>query len=523
MRTLLLIGLLMASQLLLSAKAVFVKGTFHQHGTQPCEKCHRAPPDIDACGPGCMHMQDDGGTDADVLLKAIINAFRGYSFTGIVGNEELAIQPKKNHNITWFNVMENQMAAVCTKGTKHCSAPCDPVPPKGSGPWLATIPPVNNLHREYIQGVPGVFVQHPCTDPQREQILSYMVSGQDNLRGMEVYNSWVDQAWEALVPLDEGDIDPIYPLMYKSMSMHYWDTVLRALKRPVYGLADDDGFVYMGDCDEPVYDHEKRDVQTDGPAWFRFGMGWSMVDVPDVKFTAADITHSVDQGRFYGSTGIYLEYDISGDILLINASESVIFGATGGAGDRNSTEPLQGFNLTLCSVARGPGFGSNTPVEVVTNIGCPATTAPPPPSRELHIDLRKLPVSAPFFFVRVQAFVRTRYPIVTTPPSHLKPSDPWKFEIGVEPRPGDFAEGRLVRIAGGEARRPFVVQSLKNKTVRFVRYFSDGDGDITPDKTNVTGIVAGRDELVVERWAWLQPVFRTLIPESGVLVDPFLN
>lgn len=32
-------------------------------------------------------------------------------------------------------------------------------------------------------------------------------------------------------------------------------------KRPVYWLADDDGFVYTGDSDEPVYTHGKHDVQ----------------------------------------------------------------------------------------------------------------------------------------------------------------------------------------------------------------------------------------------------------------------
>lgn len=513
MQKLLIVSLLMVSQLLSTVNAVFVKGSFHQHATQPCEKCHRAPPDIDACGPGCEHEQDDGGTDADVLMKAIIGSSRGYSFTGLVGNEELAHEPKQSHNITFLHVMENQMAAVCTKGTKKCKHPCNPVPPAGSGPWLATNPPINNLHREYIENVPGVFVQHPFTDPEHAQILAYMASGEDNLRGMEVYNSWVDQAWEALVPLDEAAIDPLYPLMYRSMSMHYWDTVLRALKRPIYGLSDDDGFVYMGDCDDPVYEHEDKDVQTDGPAWFRFGMGWSMVDVPTSKFTAADISHSIDKGHFYGSTGVSLEYNISGDVLVINANEPVIFGATGGAGVRNSSDPLQAFNLTLCAAS------SDASVATITNVGCSATTTPPPPSRKLLIDLRKLPVSAPFFFVRVQAFVRTRYPIVKTPKEGR--NKPWDFGIGVQPGSNDFAEGRLVRIAGGIARRPFVVESYNNKVVRMVNYFSEGYGDITPDKTNVTGIVAGRDELVVERWAWMQPVFRSVTAGSGVLVDPF--
>lgn len=511
------IGLLLVSQFLFNVTAVFVKGTFHQHATQPWEKCHRAPPDIDACGPDCLHEQDDGGTDADVLLKAIEAVSRGYSFVGLVGNEELAIQPKYQHNLVWINVTENQMAAVCTKGTKHCKHPCDPVVPLGSGPWLATTPPVNNLHREYIQGIPGVWVQHPCTDPQREEILAYMVSGQDNIRGLEVYNSWVDQDWAALVPLDESAIDPIYPFpMYMSMGMHYWDATLRALKRPIYGLADDDGFVYTGDSDDPIYPHKKRDVQTNGPAWFRFGMGWSMVDVPSAKFDAADVVHSVDQGRFYASTGVDLQYNVSGDILMVHASEPVIFGATGGGGNRNSSEPLRAFNLTLCAATT-----SNSPVETVTNIACPATTSPPPPCSNLRIDLSALPVSIPFFFVRIQAFVRTRYPIVTSPSD--KPQSPWVFEIGVDPQPLDFAEGRLVRIAGGVARRPFVVEKLQNRKVTMVNYFSEGYGQITPDNTTVKGIIAGQNELVVERWAWMQPVFREVSAVNGFLVDPFMS
>ena len=53
------------------------------------------------------------------------------------------------------------------------------------------------------------------------------------------------------------------------MAMHYWDATLRALKRPVYGLADDDGFVYTGETDEPVYKHAKEDLQSDGAAWYR--------------------------------------------------------------------------------------------------------------------------------------------------------------------------------------------------------------------------------------------------------------
>jgi len=513
MITSLVVGLLVASNFLVCVTPVFIKGAFHQHATQPCESCHRAAFDIDACGPGCMHEQDDGGTDADTLIKAITSSGRGYQFVGLVGNEELSSDHSHSNpdDIVTLHVMENQMSNVCIKGTHKCENPCDPVVPSGSGPWLATKPHINNLHREYIEGVPGVFVQHPTTDPQRLEILAYMKSGQDNIRGMEVYNSWVDQAWEATVPLDDSAIDYLYPdSMYAAMSMKYWDDTTRALKRPVYGLADDDGFVYTGDCDESVYDHAKRDVQTDTASWFRFGMGWSMVDVPSKDFNAADVSNSVDKGHFYGSTGVTLEYNISGDILIVSANEPVVFGVTGGAGERNSSTPLVAFNLTLCEQGK-----------TVTNVGCPSSTKPPPLSRHLQIDLHKLPISAPFFFVRIQAFVRTRYPITKVPSS--KKHSKWTFEVGKDVHTGDFLEGRLARVAGGIGRRPFLVESSKGRSVTMVNYFSEGYGDITPDQTNVTGIVAGRDELIVERWAWMQPVFRSVVSGSKSLVDPFLS
>ena len=76
-----------------------------------------------------------------------------------------------------------------------------------------------------------MFVQHPKTDPQREQILSYMTSGQDNLRGLEVFNSWVEQAWDARIPLDENEYDTLYPPSM-AFAMDYWDATLRALRRP---------------------------------------------------------------------------------------------------------------------------------------------------------------------------------------------------------------------------------------------------------------------------------------------------
>jgi hypothetical protein len=310
---------------------------------------HYAAKGIDACGPGCLREQDDGGTAADTLLKAIVNSSRGYAFVGIAGNEEPAVPAKHDHGIVTLVVTENQMAAVCTKGEgKHCKHPCDPIVPEGAGPWKATNPPVNNLHREYIQGVPGVFVQHPTTDPQRDEILAYMTSGQDNIRGMEVFNSWVEQAWDAKVALDDKDIDPLYP-PFMSLSMKFWDTTLRTLKRPVYGLADDDGFDYTGDSSETVYPHSKKDTaQQDTPSWFRFGVGYSMVDVADAKtFTAADISKAVDKGQFYASTGVELDYNVSGDVMTVVAKEPVVFGATGGGGEE---EVLLLIHCTLCTV-----------------------------------------------------------------------------------------------------------------------------------------------------------------------------
>lgn len=186
---------------------------------------------VAGCGPGCNREQDDGGTAAHTVLKAIANSSRGYAFVGLIGNEQPPLPPKDGqlHGLVWLNVTENQMAAMCTKGEdKKCKNPCDPEPPAGSGPWKPTNPPIDNIHREYIQGVPGVFVQHPNTDPQRGAILKYMTSGHDNIRGMEVFNSWVEQAWDAQVPLEDSKIDPIYPQFSSekgSMSMHFWDAV----------------------------------------------------------------------------------------------------------------------------------------------------------------------------------------------------------------------------------------------------------------------------------------------------------
>ena len=169
---------------------VWLKGTLHQHATQPLKQCLYAAEDVDACGTGaCLHKQDDGGTDADVLLDAIVRSGRGYDFVGLTGNEIPPATPQKEHNLTWLLVTENQMAAMCAPDpeSKHCKNPCSPKPPEGAGPWHPTVPHINNLHREYIQGVPGVWVQHPTTDPERDEMLKYMTSGQDYLRGMEVH------------------------------------------------------------------------------------------------------------------------------------------------------------------------------------------------------------------------------------------------------------------------------------------------------------------------------------------------
>eukprot|EP01047_Picozoa_sp_COSAG01_P046050 COSAG01_NODE_4292_length_5167_cov_2.551500_4_plen_232_part_00 len=72
----------------------WLKGTFHQHATQPQRRCHFAAQGIDSCGvpgSGCEHEQDDGGTDADTLLDAIQQANLGYDFVGLIGNGELGV------------------------------------------------------------------------------------------------------------------------------------------------------------------------------------------------------------------------------------------------------------------------------------------------------------------------------------------------------------------------------------------------------------------------------------------------
>lgn len=464
-----------------------------------------------------LHEQDDGGTDADTLLAAISASGRGYDFVGLIGNEEPATAAKNAHNLITLSVTESQIGAMCTKGDKHCKNPCNPEPPSGSGPW--TTIDINNLHREYIQDVPGYFVQHPTTDPQREQILAQM-QVDTSLRGMEVYNSWVDQAWDTVMPRDDADIDPLHPVYQSTQClawpdatgacqldspMYYWDATLRSAKRPIYGLADDDGFVYTGDSDDPVYKHGKHDVQTDTASWFRFGQAWNMVDVPS-DFSASDVSHSVDTGNFYASSGVELSYNISDNMIDVVATEPVVYGVAGGVGSASGSDPLAALNVTLCASGSDP--------LVVTNVGCSSGQGVPPAAPRLHLDLTQ--VSGTFFYTRVQALVRTRYPISAVPSSTN--SKKWEFTLANTPNPADVLEGRLLRVTG-DSRRPFLVQSATGNTVQAVSSFSDGWGDITPDSTTVTGIVAGQDQLVAERWAWMQPVFRTATA-SG-LVDPF--
>jgi len=287
------------------------------------------------------------------------------------------------------------------------------------------------------------------------------------------------------------------------MAMPYWDEVLRTLKRPVYGLADDDGFVYTGDSDDKYYSHYYYDsIQTDTPGWFRFGVGYVMVDVPSSSFDASDVSNAVDQGQFYASSGVELSYNTSGDVIYVTATEPVIFGAVGGAGNQTDSSPLVGFNVTLCAGENG----------VLTNVGCGSSSSRTPPSAELRLDLRE--ITSPFFYVRIQAYVRTRYPIVS-----VSSKNTWEFKLGKQPQQKDFSEGRLVR-ATGTSRRPFLVQSVTDSTVTVVSKFHAGYGDITPDSTKLKGIEGGQDELVAERWAWMQPIFRST-SEIGQLEDPF--
>merc|ERR1712014_207062 len=105
---------------------------------------------------------------------------------------------------------------------------------------------------------------------------------------------------------------------------------------------------------------------------------------------------------------------------------------------------------------------------------------------QLRIDLRK--ISSSFFYVRIQALVRTRYAIVTAPSTSDKH---WYFELADTPNPADVMEGRLVR-ATGASRRPFLIHSVSGSIIKMVKKFHAGYGDITPDQTSVFGIVSGK-------------------------------
>lgn len=58
------------------------------------------------------------------------------------------------------------------------------------------------------------------------------------------------------------------------------------------------------------------------------------------------------------------------------------------------------------------------------------------------------------------------------------------------------------------------MQMAQEARVRMVAHFGAADGDITPALTSLDGLEAGVDQLVAERWAWLQPVFRRVVNNS---------
>lgn len=284
--------------------------------------------------------------------------------------------------------------------------------------------------------------------------------------------------------------------------MLVWDETLRSVKKPIWGVADDDGFVYNGYSPSTMYKHKSGDVSTDTASWFRFGAAYTMADLPS-GFTASDVSEAVDKGQFYASSGVELKYSTTGDIITVTAAEPVVFAVLGGTGDSSDSTPLAPLILGLCASSDG----------TITNVGCTSATVPPA-ATELRVDLST--ISASFFYVRVQAMVRTRYPITTAPTTSDKH---WYFTVATTPNPADVTEGRLLR-ATGASRRPFLIHSVSGNTIKMVKHFSWGWGDITPDSTTVKSLVSGTDELVAERWAWMQPIFRKAT--SGGLVDPFL-
>ena len=137
-----------------TGNVTWLKGTFHQHATQPLKHCLYAAEDVDACGTGsCLHKQDDGGTDADVLLDAIERSGRGYDFVGLAGNEVPPATPQKEHNLTWLLVTENQMAAMCAPDpeSKHCKNPCNPRYGSTIGMVLCTMVTLKPFHATFVK------------------------------------------------------------------------------------------------------------------------------------------------------------------------------------------------------------------------------------------------------------------------------------------------------------------------------------------------------------------------------------
>ena len=221
------------------------------------------------------------------------------------------------------------------------------------------------------------------------------------------------------------------------------------------------------------------------------------------------------------------EYNTSDEhTLTVQAREPVVFGATGGSGEAARSAPdLLPFNLTLCR--------SKNDSDTVTNVGCEdaqGVTRAPPAAPSLIIDLRAvaqgLAKDQDMFFVRVQAYVRTRFQVLAVDAS----AHNWHLTVA-ESAAAELAEGTLVH-ATGASRRPLMVQEAQpaedpegaNSTagarLKLVSHFSDGDGDITPDLTTLHGIEPHVDQVVSERWAWIQPTFRSRT-EGGSLRDPF--
>ena len=220
------------------------------------------------------------------------------------------------------------------------------------------------------------------------------------------------------------------------------------------------------------------------------------------------------------------EYNTSDEhTLTAQAREPVVFGATGGSGEAARSAPdLLPFNLTLCRSKNDSG--------TVPNVGCAdaqGVTRAPPAARSLIIDLRAVAQqqakNQDMFFVRVQAYVRTRFQVLSVDAS----AHNWHLTVA-ESAAAELAEGTLVH-ATGASRRPLMVQEAQpadpegaNSTagvrLKLVSHFSDGDGDITPDLTTLHGIEPHVDQIVSERWAWIQPTFRSRT-HGGSLRDPF--